>query len=89
MFEALTLLASWMPRLSECIMSFIFDYGDPLPPLNRVDKSYGVLNIPHQFPVHNEGELVVPIEKCADSIRELRKFVLEEKIPLNYLTEVG
>ena len=61
---------------------------DPFPPYNRVDKSYRVLNIPHYFPVHNEGEVVVDMKDCATAIREQKKFVSEEGIPLNFVTEV-
>ena len=72
------------------MMKFIFHFlPDALPPYNRVDKSYRVFNIPHFFPVHNEGELVVDVKDCADAIREQKRFVFEAGIPLNYITEVG
>ena len=54
-----------------------------------MDTSYKVFNIPHYFPIHNEGELIVSMEDCPAAIRELQRMVLEEKIPLNYIVEVG
>ena len=71
------------------MMKFIFGVlPDALPPYDRVDKSYRVFNIPHYFAVHNEGELVVDIKDCPTAIRELKRFVFEKNIPLNYITEV-
>ena len=70
-------------------MKFIFGvFPDALPPYDRIDKSYRVFNIPHYFPVHNEGEVVVDLKDCVAAIRELKRFVIEEDIPLNYITEV-
>ena len=70
-------------------MNFIFNVlPDTLPLYDRVDKSYRVFNIPHYFAVHNEGEVVVDIKDCAATIKELKRFVFEENIPLNYITEV-
>lgn len=83
-------LCSWFPTTIPGMMKFIFDFlPDALPPYNRVDKSYHVFNIPHFFPVHNEGELIVDMKDCADAIREQKRFVFEAGIPLNYVTEVG
>ena len=71
------------------MMKFLFDViPDTIPSYDRVDKSYRVFNIPHYFAVHNEGELVVDIKDCASAIRELKRFVFEKDIPLNYITEV-
>lgn len=69
-------------------MTLLFRYGDALPPYNRVDTSYRVFNIPHNYPIHNEAEMVVGIEDCAPAIEELKAFVEVERVPLNYITEV-
>lgn len=71
-------------------MNFIFNIlPDALPSYDTIDKSYHVFNIPHYFPVHHESELVLDFKDCAAAIREQRKFVLSQEIPLNYVTEVG
>lgn len=69
-------------------MKFLFKYGDPLPPYNRVDISHQVFNIYHYFANHNEAEIVVDMKHCASAIRVLKQFVERERIPLNFLTEV-
>ena len=82
-------ICSWFPSTIPGMMNFIFHVlPDALPPYDRVDKSYRVFNIPHYFAVHNEGEVVVDVKDCAATIRELKRFVFEENIPLNYITEV-
>lgn len=79
---------SWFPSIIPHAMTLLFKYGDPLPPHNRVDISHKVFNIPHYFPNHNEAEIVVGMKDCAPAIMELKVFVEEEGIPLNYVTEV-
>ena len=46
-----------------------------------------MFNIPYYLAVHNEGEVVVDVKDCA-AIGELKRFVFEENVPLNYITEV-
>ena len=70
------------------MIKLIFAVGNFLPPQNYVDASFKVFNIPHYFPVHNEAEIIVSVEDCADAIRELEDVVREYSIPVNYLTEV-
>ena len=87
-FEAFLTIFSWMPSAVPGAMRLLFKYGDPIRPTNRIDVSHRVFNIPNYFPNHNEAELVVGIEDCAPAIKELKVFVEEEHIPLNYITEV-
>lgn len=82
-------LAAWFPRYARSIFTALFTAVELLTPNNRVDTSYKVFNIPHYFPIHNEGELVVSRKDCPAAVRELQKMVLEEKIPLNYIVEVS
>lgn len=89
LYEAAILITSWIPSLNHAVFTVIFKKLDSFPAHIRVDKSYRVFNIPHRFPPHNEGEMVVGIDDCADAIRELQQFVNEESIPLNYVIEVG
>ena len=82
-------VSSWFPSTIPGVMKLIFDVlPDALPPYDRIDKSYRVFNIPHYFPVHNEAEVVVDVKDCAAAIRELKRFVTDKDIPLNYITEV-
>ena len=80
---------AWMPGIVPDCMNLLFKYGNPLPPYNRVDVSYKVFNIPSYFPNHNEAEVVLKLKDCVPAIRELKKFVEEENIPLNFITEVS
>lgn len=88
-YDAFIGLISHIPAIIPDAMTFLFRYGDTLPPYNRVDTSHKVFNIPHNFPIHNEAEMVVGIEDCAAAIQELKAFVEEERVPLNYITEVS
>ena len=79
---------SWFPKIIPSAISFLTKYGGSIKPYNRVDVSHRVFNIPHYFPHHQETEVVVHVDQCGQAIRELQKFVYEEGIPLNYITEV-
>ncbi len=66
----------------------MFTYIVPTPPHDRVDKSHLVFNIPHYFPIHYEGEIVVSVEDCPATVMEVHRLVHEEGLPLNYVVEV-
>lgn len=87
LYDVYISILSWVPSLVPVFMKLLFKQ-DPMQPHNRVDVSYRVFNIPFYFPTHNEAEFVVGMKDCASAIRELKRFVEREKIPLNYITEV-
>ncbi len=87
-FENICNIVSWLPESTHAIFELMFTYFLPTPPHDRVDKSHRVFNIPHYFPVHYEGEMVVDIQDCAATTLEIYRLVHEEKLPLNYVVEV-
>ena len=87
-YEAVLWIASCFPQLTQRIMYLLFSAVEIFPHHNRVDISYGIFNLPHYLPNHHEGEPVVPIEDCAEAIREVKRVVEKFEIPLNFVNEV-
>ncbi len=87
-FENICNIVSWIPSSTHAMFKLMFTYLVPTPPHDRVDKSYLVFNIPHYFPIHYEGEIVVSIEDCPATVMEVHRLVHEEGLPLNYVVEV-
>ena len=89
LFGAFVEAISWMPSIIPLAMKLLMKYGNPLPDYNRVDLSHNVFNLPHYIPRHHEAEVIVGIEDCSPAITELRALTLEEKMPVNFITEVS
>ena len=69
-------------------MQILFQITEIFPPHNYVQVSYEILNVPHYIPNDSEAEIAVPVEDCAESIREVKRVVDEFGIPLNFVQEV-
>ena len=56
---------------------------------NRVDVSHKIFNDYFDLPIHQEGEVIVPYIHAADTVRAIRDVVLDNRLPVNYITEVS
>ena len=86
--EAVLYVSSWFPFSVPHVMKILFIPSSVFSPYDRVDASYGVLEVPHYLPTHWEAELVVPLERCPEAIRELRRVVVDNSLPVNMPVEV-
>ena len=55
----------------------------------RVDNSYLILNDHFELPTHQEGEVIVDYQYCVQAVEAIRKVILDERHPVNYITEVN
>ena len=79
---------SLVPFIVPQAMKAIIKYGGVFNSHNRVDVSYRVFNIPFLVPTHSEAELVVAYEHTAAALRDLRRHVVENSVPVNFIVEV-
>ena len=87
--EAILLISSWFPPSVPHVMRLIFLPSSVFSPYDRVDTPPAVLEVPHSLPVHWEAELALPFEGCPAAVRELRRIVIEHRIPANMPIEVS
>ena len=87
--ETVLLVSSWFPFSVPHVMKLIFLPSSVFSPHDRVDTNYNILEVPHSLPIHWEAELVVPFEGCAVAIQELRRFVIDNHLPVNMPIEVS
>jgi L-gulonolactone oxidase len=86
--EAILLISSWFPPSVPHVMRLIFLPSSVFSPYDRVDTPPAVLEVPHSLPVHWEAELALPFEGCPAAVRELRRIVIEHRIPANMPIEI-
>ena len=55
----------------------------------RVDKSYKIFNDYFDLPIHQEGEIVVRYKDTETAVRRIQQLVIDQSIPVNYITEVS
>ena len=55
----------------------------------RVDKSYKIFNDYFDLPIHQEGEIVVRYKDTEMAVRRIQQLVIDQSIPVNYITEVS
>ena len=78
------LLPSIVPYTNQLLGNIAF--GDEE---HRIDISYKILNNYFDLPVHQSGEVMVPLANAADAIRTASDVVIDNQIPVNFITEVG
>ena len=54
----------------------------------RVDISYRIFNDYFDLPIHQEGEVIVHYNDSVRAVEAIRDIVVENKLPVNYITEV-
>ena len=89
LLEPFLWVASWIPTLTPFIMKLAFGYGGIFPAYNRVDISYSVFVPPPYFPNNNQAEVVVDMVHCVEALKELKRVVETQRIPVNLITEVN
>ena len=55
----------------------------------RVDISYKIFNDYFDLPIHQEGEVIVHYNDSVRAVEAIQETVVENKLPVNYITEVG
>ena len=55
---------------------------------DRVENSYLIFNDYFELPMHQESEIIVPYKHSAELVRIIRDLVVDNKHPVNYITEV-
>lgn len=55
----------------------------------RVDKSYLIFNDYFELPIHQESEIIVPYEHSVALVQTIRDVVLNNRFPVDYITEVS
>lgn len=88
LMEPFLFLSSWFQSQLPSIMRFIASYINIFPAYSLVDKSYNVFVPTPYFPSNLQTEIAVDRSKCTDAFQLLRNMVLDNRIPVNLITEV-
>ena len=54
----------------------------------RVDISHKIFNDYFDLPIHQEGEVIVHYNDSVRAVEAIQEMVVENKLPVNYITEV-
>ncbi len=87
--EPFLFLSSWFQSQLPSIMRFIVNYINIFPSYSLVDESYNVFVPSPYFPSNLQTEIAVERNKCTDALQLLRNMVLDNRIPVNLITEVS
>ena len=86
-FSIATRITYWIPCLTPQTM-WLVDWVGFHENTHRVDKSYEIFNDYFELPIHQEGEIIVDYEHTVEALKAVKKVVIDNQFPVNYITEV-
>ena len=87
-FAVQTRILYLLPSLTPYLMYFVDLVGFGCDTI-RVDNSYKIFNDYFDLPIHQEGEVVIHYNDSKRAVNILKEVIVNEKIPVNYMTEVN